>query len=129
VNLFAFALLLVIGVVFSFVGIHSMLKRWRTRSWICVHATINSVETKLIHDEGSYMADVVSYEYGSMHQLGTVQTSVNKHRVGQTLPLRYDPQEPSRHELSFRGEWVLYLIFEISGFVALLFAYQFWKGL
>jgi hypothetical protein len=128
-NLFGFVLLLVIGVVFSFAGIASMIKRWQKRSWIDEYATIKSIETKLIHDEGSYVADVVSYEYGASQHQGIVQTAVGKHQVGQTLKLSYNPVEPSCHELRFRADGLLYLTFELGGIVALFFAHQLWKGL
>ena len=128
-QLFGCALLFVFGIIFSLAGINSMFMRWQKRSWIKVPAVIISIDTKLIYDEGYYTADTVAYEYGSNQFQGEVETSVNKHKLGQSLRLRYNPNEPSTHELTFRGEWLGYLLFELGGFAMLFFAYLLWLDL
>jgi Protein of unknown function (DUF3592) len=129
---FGFLMLLVIGIVFTVVGLASLAKRWQKRTWVQTLAIVKSVETKLVQtDEGAYMADVLHYQYAHelvQHQ-GIVEKRVKRNEVGQTLKMRYNPANPQQHELTFRGESLLYSLFELSGFVALFYAYKLWERL
>jgi Protein of unknown function (DUF3592) len=129
VTFFGFLMLLVIGVVFAVLGSASMAKRWRKRSWVQTFAIVKSSETKLVRtDEGSYTADFLHYQYSNdlwQHE-GIAEKRIKRYQVGQALRLRYNPVNPQEHELTFRGEWLLYSLFDWGGFVALFYAYKIW---
>jgi hypothetical protein len=117
---------LLFGTIFAVACINSVPKRWRKRSWRKVSATVKNIETKIIHtDEGAYQADVLSYEYfhGDALYQGTTEKRVGKFQLGHALLVRYNPENPRDHELTFFGEWLLQLLFDLLGFAMLYFAY------
>jgi Protein of unknown function (DUF3592) len=126
-DLFGFWLLLLLGCVFTSLSTMSLLKRWSKRSWLQVRAVVQNIEKMQVHtDEGSYPADILhySFSYRELQFIGTVEKSVGKYHLGQFLNVRFNPYDPNDSEVTFHGEVLFYLVFEISGPVALFFAYQ-----
>lgn len=116
-----------LGLVALTAGIGIGLYQWNRRAWSDAEGTVTSVTTRTStnNDGGTNETHVVTYRFfdgfSEIPRTATTETFIRNHEKGQSVPVRFDPDDPDRSNLStLRGRklgWASAIVLLVSGIV------------